>query len=179
MTLVILRLFHRLVRDKRMSTHIALTARAFGAKQLIYTGNHDGSFEESVDRITEEWGGNFHINHVENELSCIKKWKQEGGIIVHLTMFGIELEDKIVELKQKLNKNLLIIVGGTKVPGAIYQLADYNIAIGHQPHSEVAALAVFLDRITAGKARKEKHLNANVEIIPMERGKSTKQKNKE
>ena len=167
------------MRDKRMSTHIALTARAFGAKQLIYTGNHDGSLEESVNRITEEWGGNFHINHVENELSCIKKWKQEGGIIVHLTMFGIELENKIVELKQELNENLLVIVGGTKVPGAIYQLADYNIAIGHQPHSEVAALAVFLDRITAGKARKEKHLNANVEIIPMEKGKSTKQKNKE
>lgn len=179
MALVVLRLFHRLMRDKRMSTHIALTARAFGAKQMFYTGSHDSSLEESVGRITKDWGGNFHIGHKENELSFIKKWKQEGGIIVHLTMFGIELGDKIVELKQKLNENLLIIIGGTKVPSAIYHLADYNIAIGHQPHSEVAALAVFLDRITAGEARKEKRSNANVEIIPMEKGKSTKQKNKE
>jgi len=167
------------MRDKRMSTHIALTARAFGAEQLFYTGNHDNSLEESVGRITKEWGGNFHISHIENELTFTKKWKQEGGVIVHLTMFGIELGDKIEELKQKLEENLLVIVGGTKVPGAIYQLADYNIAIGHQPHSEVAALAVFLDRITDGRARKEKHTNANVEIIPMEKGKNTNQKNKE
>ena len=66
----------------------------------------------------------------------------------------------------------------SKVPGFIYQIADYNIAIGHQPHSEVAALAVLLDRLTDGKGRKIKFPDANVEIIPMEKGKNTKQKNK-
>ncbi|MBY9001165.1 MAG: tRNA (cytidine(56)-2'-O)-methyltransferase [Candidatus Heimdallarchaeota archaeon] len=175
MNLVILRLFHRHMRDKRMTTHIALTARAFGAEELFYTGNHDSSIEESIERITKEWGGNFQINYIENELAFIKKWKKEDGIIVHLTMFGIELEDKLDDLRLKSNNKCLVIVGGTKVPGAIYQLADYNIAIGHQPHSEVAALAVFLDRITKGEARRKKHSDASIEIIPMEIGKNTKQ----
>ena len=158
-----------------MTTHIALTARAFGAEKLVYTGSHDSAIEESIERITKECGGNFQINYIENELAYIKKWKKEGGIVVHLTMFGIEIEDKLNDLSLKSNSKCLVIVGGTKVPGSIYQLADFNIAIGHQPHSEVAALAVFLDRLTKGEARRKKHSDASIEIIPMEKGKNTKQ----
>lgn len=175
MRIAILRLSHRLLRDKRLSTHIALTARAFGATELYYTGSHDSSLEDSLDLIIQEWGGSFNLTHIDNELSFIKKWKKTGGLIVHLTMFGIELEDRIKELQKNKDKDVLIIVGGPKVAGSIYQLSDYNIAIGHQPHSEVAALAVFLDHLTKGKARKQKQQSANIEIIPMEKGKKTRQ----
>ncbi|MCK7488956.1 MAG: hypothetical protein MZU79_00960 [Anaerotruncus sp.] len=41
----------------------------------------------------------------------------------------------------------MIVVGAEKVPPEIYQLADWNVAVGNQPHSEVAALAITLDRI--------------------------------
>ena len=39
------------------------------------------------------------------------------------------------------------MVGAEKVPREIYELADYNVAVGSQPHSEISALAIVLDRI--------------------------------
>ena len=41
--------------------------------------------------------------------------------------------------------NRLIVVGGAKVPGDVYKLCQHNVAVGNQPHSEVAALALFMD----------------------------------
>lgn len=173
MTVTILRLSHRLVRDKRMSTHLALTARAFGADEFFYSGEHDSSVEESVNKVCEDWGGDFHIKYLDNALKFIRSWKRNGKVI-HLTMYGLELEERINELLSQKDENMLLVVGGSKVPGSIYELADYNVAIGHQPHSEVAALAVFLDNLTKGKGRKKKFENAHIEIIPTERGKQTK-----
>ena len=39
----------------------------------------------------------------------------------------------------------MIVVGGAKVPGDVYKICQYNVAVGNQPHSEVAALALFMD----------------------------------
>ena len=167
--LVVLRLSHRVFRDKRISTHLALTARAFGANEFYYTGEHDSHLEESVERMCFEWGGILTVEHIESPWKFIEKWKESGGIVVHLTMYGIDLEDKLQDLKNK--EKLLIIVGGVKVPGSIYELSDYNIAIGNQPHSEVAALAVFLDQLSESKARKRKFENAKNVITPSANGK--------
>ena len=109
----------------------------------------------------------------------LKDWKKKGGIVIHLTMYGIELSDTIDNIDNALNKDLLIVVGGAKVPGSIFQMADYNIAIGHQPHSEIAALAVFLDTLSRGKARKKNYTDAKINIIPTERGKRTEEKKEE
>jgi tRNA (cytidine56-2'-O)-methyltransferase len=65
-----------------------------------------------------------------------------------------------------------VIVGGPKVPSEIFTLADYNVAIGHQPHSEVAALALFLDRLSRGKALYFQPTDAKLKIIPQEQGKN-------
>ncbi|MHA2358366.1 MAG: tRNA (cytidine(56)-2'-O)-methyltransferase [Candidatus Heimdallarchaeaceae archaeon] len=174
MTLAVLRLSHRIIRDKRTTTHLALTARAFGATDFFYSGEHDDSVEDSVEDVSKEWGGNFFAKFVNSPFSFITEWKQKGGIVIHLTMFGIELSDQIKSIKDELEKDFLIVVGGAKVPGFMYQLADYNTAIGHQPHSEVAALAIFLDSISNGEARKIKYSDAKIEIIPTEQGKRTK-----
>ena len=48
-------------------------------------------------------------------------------------------------------RNLLVVVGAEKVPREIYELADYNVGVGSQPHSEISALAILLDRIQKGK----------------------------
>lgn len=64
----------------------------------------------------------------------------------------------------------MIIVGGKKVPSDVYYLSDYNVAIGNQPHSEVAALAVFLDRLFDGKET-EIEFKGKIKILPQERGK--------
>ena len=170
MDVVVLRLSHRHARDKRLTTHVALTARAFGAKKMLYTGDHDEKLEQSVSKIVSEWGGLFTIEHVKREQRIMEKWKEEQGVIVHLTMFGMELETKI-DLFHSINQKMLVIVGGPKVPGFVFQLADFNVAIGNQPHSEVAALAVFLDRISKGKGRLENFEGGKIQIIPMEKSK--------
>ena len=37
----VLRLGHRVDRDKRMTSHLGLTARAFGANRVILAGDND------------------------------------------------------------------------------------------------------------------------------------------
>jgi len=44
-------------------------------------------------------------------------------------------------------------VGAEKVPPEIYSLADWNVGVGNQPHSEVAALAITLDRLQAASGK--------------------------
>jgi tRNA (cytidine56-2'-O)-methyltransferase len=84
-------------------------------------------------------------------------------------MYGINIENTIGEL-QKENK-VLVVIGAEKVPREMYKLADYNVAIGNQPHSEIAALAIFLDRVFKGKQLKKDFKGAKLKIIPMAKGK--------
>ena len=48
----------------------------------------------------------------------------------------------------------------------MYELATYNVAITNQPHSEIAALAIFLEYLFQGAEFDRKFENAKVEIIP-------------
>lgn len=155
----ILRIGHRIHRDKRITTHVALVARAFGADK-IFIDTHDKKIEETIKSTVKRFGGNFEIETGVDKKKILKNWT---GTIVHLTMYGEKL-DKIVNKIDK-QKDLLIIVGAEKVPPWIYETADYNVSVGNQPHSEVAALAVFLDKYTDGSWIKKK-FNGNIEIIP-------------
>jgi tRNA (cytidine56-2'-O)-methyltransferase len=85
-------------------------------------------------------------------------------------MYGIPLNEALERLGKAQGKDMLIVVGAEKVPGEVYGLADLNVAVGNQPHSEVAALAVFLDRFTEGRGLC-RPMVGEMEIIPMERGK--------
>lgn len=85
-------------------------------------------------------------------------------------MYGENIND--VELRLQNEDNLLIVVGAEKVPREIYNLADYNVAIGNQPHSEVSALAIVLDRIQKGSQFFTKFENPSREIIPTKNGKN-------
>ncbi len=84
-------------------------------------------------------------------------------------MYGINIDDCLDKIPR--NKEILVIVGSQKVPKDIFQLANFNIAIGHQPHSEIAALAIFLDRLFQGKELERKFEGAKIKVIPQERGK--------
>jgi len=158
MEITVLRLGHRPERDKRITTHCALVARAFGAKKILYSGIQDIKFEQSIRKATTSWGGPFEVEYTKHWKAYIKAFK---GTIIHLTMYG---KNAI----PKLSKDTLIIIGGEKVPGEVYELADYNIAIGNQPHSEVAALAVFLEKT---KGIKKSFKGAEKKIVPQTRGK--------
>jgi tRNA (cytidine56-2'-O)-methyltransferase len=70
-----------------------------------------------------------------------------------------------------LDYDLLIVVGAEKVPPEVYQAADFNISVGNQPHSEVAALAILLDRLAQGKEFSKEFEGGNIKVLPCERGK--------
>ena len=153
----ILRLGQRIQRDKRISTHVALVARAFGADRIFYTGQRDKGVEKSVIRIVKNFGGEFSISYVKKIDELVK-----GKTIVHLTMYGADFREYV----DKIKGDVLVIVGGEKVPGEIYEMADYNLGVGNQPHSEVAALGIFLDHFC-----KLKKFKGKMEVVPSLEGK--------
>ncbi|RLF03904.1 MAG: tRNA (cytidine(56)-2'-O)-methyltransferase [Thermoprotei archaeon] len=169
---VILRIGHRLSRDKRISTHVGLVARAFGAEKIVFSGVVESSVIETIKRVVETWGGPFDVDVVANPLTFMKKCKEKGMKIVHLTMYGENIQlSGVIDRIISDNTDILIVVGAEKVPGEVYKIADYNVAIGNQPHSEVAALAVFLDRLFNGRELVKEFTNAKYKIIPCKRGK--------
>ncbi len=168
MDVYVLRLGHRPRRDKRVSTHLALAARAFGARAVFFTVR-DEDVEASVRDVVERWGGDFRLEVVENWKSLVRGWK---GKVVHLTMYGLHVDDVIDEIRSS-EGDILVIVGAEKVPPEAYELAHYNVAIGHQPHSEVSALAVFLDRLLRGEGIR-RDFRGRYRIVPSPRGKRIK-----
>ncbi|MEA3325133.1 MAG: tRNA (cytidine(56)-2'-O)-methyltransferase [Euryarchaeota archaeon] len=167
MKLVVLRIGHRPVRDKRITTHVGLTARALGASGMLLAAD-DQKIKESIDNVTRAWGGDFFVEIDVNWREAIKQWKAEGGMVVHLTMYGLNLPDVAYEMR---NRDLMIIVGAEKVPPAIYDLADLNVAAGSQPHSEVAALALLLDHLQDGRELVRTFEGERREIVPTRKGK--------
>lgn len=155
----------------RVTTHVGLTARALGAAGM-YIAADDKGVVESIRDVTSRFGGEFFVEDKVGWNSCIKRWKQDGGCVVHLTMFGLNLPDVEEEIRTK--GNVLVIVGAEKVPGDIYQLADYNVAVTNQPHSEIAGLAVFLDHIAPNALHRE-FPDAKVRIYPNACGKTVEE----
>lgn len=169
----VLRLGHRRGRDDRISTHVGLTARQWGADEIVYSGEKDDKILESQQDIIDRWGGEVEIRYTEEWKSEIKDFE---GLKVHLTMYGEKINEKIDELTRRFeNEDLLVIVGAEKVPRWVYTHVDYNISVGNQPHSEIAALAVFLDRIQASGIREEFE-GADIEVEPSKDQKLTEKK---
>ena len=157
--IAVLRIGHRINRDKRITTHVALVARAFGADKIFIT-TKDKKIEDNINSICKKFGGNFQIETGVDPKKIINHW---NGMIIHLTMYGDEIGKSITKIDK--TNNILIIVGAEKVTPYFFQKADFNISVGNQPHSEVAALAIFLDRYSHGKWIK-KPFNGKIEIIP-------------
>lgn len=164
----VLRLGHRIDRDKRVSMHVFLTARALSASGVIYSGEKDGGLEKRVQAVVSRWGGPFEVTYEENWRRLVENWKKKG-VVCHLTMYGINIDDCLDKIPK--NKLLLVVVGSQKVSREVFQLADFNVAIGNQPHSEVAALAIFLDRLLEGKGLKREFKDAKIKVDSQERGK--------
>lgn len=83
-------------------------------------------------------------------------------------MYGLPIDDVLPRIPRD---DLLIAIGAEKVPRDVYDLVDFNVAVGNQPHSEVAALAVFLDRLQGGRSLRGEPA-ARIRIRPNPRGKS-------
>ncbi len=157
----ILRLDHRVFRDQRISTHVGLTGRAFGCTSYAYTGEKDENLEQSLKRVSKRWGGELDVTYEQSATRYINSW---DGLVVHLTMFGEHHKDTISTLKKFPDKDILLVVGGAKVPPKIYELADFNTAIGLQPHSEIAAIGIFLAEFLGTDVLYQKFPNAEISL---------------
>lgn len=149
-----------------MTTHVALAARALGADGMTVV-EKDAGLEATVRDVVARFGGTFTIQTGVSWKPFLKRWKVHGSV-VHLTMYGEALDEVVPRIPRG---DVLLVVGAEKVPGGLFALADFNVAVGNQPHSEVAALALALDRMTGGRWR-EKDFGGRVRIVPSARGKS-------
>ncbi len=173
MAIEVVRIGQRLVRDDRVTTHVALVARAFGAEKIFMT-EVNPEIKETLEKINDAWGGSFEVEFIDKWKSVVKKKKEDNFRVVHLSMYGEKIND--VQEKLAREENLLVVVGAEKVPREIYEISDYNVGVGSQPHSEVSALAILLDRIQNGKQFENEFPNAKKRIIPTKTGKNVKVK---
>jgi tRNA (cytidine56-2'-O)-methyltransferase len=167
MKIEVLRIGQRVVRDDRVTTHVALVSRAFGASKILMQ-EVNLEIKKTISDINRTWGGDFEVEIIDNWKKVLKS-KKSSFKIVHLTMYGENIDSVVDKLRQE--EQVLIVVGAEKVPREIYDLADYNVAVGNQPHSEISALAILLDRVLQGKQFLKKHRNAQKEIVPTKQGK--------
>jgi tRNA (cytidine56-2'-O)-methyltransferase len=151
-----------------MTTHVCLTARALGASR-VYVDAPDPELEERLTKVAEQFGGDMELVTGADPRRVVK---ETDLMVVHLTMYG----ENVVEWNDdrwdglRSGPGTMVVVGATKVPREFFELADVNAAVGNQPHSEVAALAVFLDRLTEGQALR-KDMKGRLKVVPQERGK--------
>ena len=172
-SITVLRLGHRTGRDPRISTHIGLTARAFGADTFLLAGDNDASLLSGIGDVAERFGGEFEVRHEASPLGFLRNFVEAGGVAVHLTMYGLPYHDVIPQLQH--DKPLAIVLGGAKVPREYFEICQHNVAVGNQPHSEVAALAAFLECYSGGAARAAEFEGGKLEVHPSERGKDLRE----
>src|SRR5579883_3036139 len=163
MMIEVLRIGTRLVRDDRVTTHVTLVSRAFGASK-IYMYDANPEIKETVSKVNKMWGSDFEVEIIENWKDVIKLRKKDGYKVIHLTMYGENINDVQEQIRKE--EKLLVVVGAEKVPREAYDMADYNVAIGNQPHSEISALAILLDRVSQGHQLQRKYSGGEREIIP-------------
>ena len=85
-------------------------------------------------------------------------------------MYGEDINT--INSKIQKEEEILVVVGAEKVPRDIYEKADYNVSIGTQPHSEISALAILLDRIQQGEQFNKKFSDSKRVIIQSKSGKN-------
>jgi tRNA (cytidine56-2'-O)-methyltransferase len=93
-------------------------------------------------------------------------------------MYGLEIQAVEQEIRDRfdIGTPLLVVVGAGKVPFEIYERSTWNVAVTNQPHSEVASLAVFLDRLFQGTQLDREWEDADHEVVPQAVGKRVEQR---
>ena len=164
----VLRLSHRPGRDDRITTHVGLTARALGADRVVLPEAATGP-AETVRDVTDRFGGPFEVTVSDDWRALLDGW---DGSVAHLTMYGEPVQDVMGDVRASRPETpLLAVVGAGKVPFEVYDRADWNVAVTNQPHSEIAALAVFLDRLFGGAELDSEWIDADRRVVPQQTGK--------
>lgn len=173
MRISVIRLGHRVGRDLRTTTHVALTTRALGANEIILCGEHEPQIEKTVQGITERWGGKFYITYSPAWKRLLREKQKAGFTLVHSTMYGEPIQKAAKKIRK--HRKVCIVVGAEKVPREVYEMSDYNVSVTGQPHSETAALAIILHELQGGKELNKKFSNSKLRIVPQKKGKKVLQ----
>ncbi len=88
---MVLRWGHRF-RDQRVTTHVALVARAFGASGFLLADVKDDEVKATVQKTIANWGGKFDFLMETPWKKAVKEWRRNGGLVVHLTAYGENIE---------------------------------------------------------------------------------------
>jgi tRNA (cytidine56-2'-O)-methyltransferase len=167
-SVTVLRLGHRPGRDDRTTTHVGLTARALGASRVLFPAGATDAIQTATD-VTDRFGGPFEAEHTDAPVEVAQEW---DGPVVHLTMYGEPVQEVLPSVRDASDgADLLVVVGSEKVPFEVYEAADWNVGVTNQPHSEIAALAVFLDRYFEGTELDRTFRNASRRVVPQALGK--------
>ncbi|MBI3840345.1 MAG: tRNA (cytidine(56)-2'-O)-methyltransferase [Thaumarchaeota archaeon] len=164
----VLRVGQRYVRDDRTLTHLCLVSRALGA-EAIYLEDAEKDVTGTLADVNRTWGGDFQVILGSPWRKVLKEAREEGRAVVHLTMYGIPIQEKAAELRNL--EKVLVVVGGPKVPGRVYHESDFNVSVTSQPHSEIAALAIVLHEMQGGEELKRTFQKSRLRILPSARGK--------
>ena len=179
----VLRLGYRLGRDPRITTHLALVSRALGADRFLLAGDEDPKMFENLGSVADRFGSGMSCEHVRGPMGWLRRFVEEDagdgepGVAVHLTMYGEPFRQAIPRIRR--DRPMVVIVGGAKVPGDVYKYSQYNLAVGNQPHSEVAALALFLDAWHGESGSERSFDDARLIIQPTASGKRVRDLDRE
>ncbi|MCI4346836.1 MAG: hypothetical protein L3K07_08835, partial [Thermoplasmata archaeon] len=83
-TVSVLRIGHRPGRDPRLTTHLALAARAWGAEKM-FLNPPDAELAGRIDAVGREWGGAFRVEPAADWRSVVRA---HAGGVAHLTRYG-------------------------------------------------------------------------------------------
>lgn len=145
--------------------NIILASRAFGANAVIFTTTDKKSMNKMkrlCQSVSKEWGGTFNIQFISNWKTFIPKKKNYKSI--YLTRYGIGITEKEYELRTY--KNILLILSVSENIKELYNIADFNISITHQPHTIISAIVAFLSVYYHGRELALHFENAEYKIIP-------------
>src|SRR2546426_8391183 len=123
MTIAVLRMGHRPARDKRVTTHVALTARVFGADAVLVS-TKDARLEKTIRAMASKFGGPFEIRTGVPWREAIKGWR---GTVVHLTMYGGAKEDALPPIPG--GRDLPGVVGAEEVPPAGVEPGAVDVSV--------------------------------------------------
>ena len=102
----VLRLGHRKGRDPRITTHLALVARAMGADRFLLGGDEDEKMFENVRSVEARFGQAMALEYLASPLGWLRTFAKKDagdgqpGTVVHLTMYGIPHRQAIPRIRR-------------------------------------------------------------------------------
>ncbi len=144
---------------------ICLTARALGASSVVLTSSShemNSKLKRFCSFITNKWGGSFSAQFTSNWKNYMHS--KTNYKTVYLTRYGIPIQKQQYSIRSY--KNILLIISTDKEMPELNKLSDFNISITAQPHSSIAAMAIFLNTYYAGRELSLNFSKAQYKVVP-------------